>query len=409
MKEDEKQKKKEKITKAKLKLKEMKEKDAKIKELEKQLEEEKKQKEIEKQKRIEFENSLKFEPNPKNKTNWPEKPSILLHQNPFFEQLKESKSVLLCGCGGGYDFFGAIPLYLSLRNSGKKVFLSNLTFSSNIQKMSGKRFPEKGNWCVEINSDSGYENDVTSQYYFPERLVSKWFKENENIDVPIYTLVRSSGPKKHRESYECIINEHQIDAIVLVDNGTDSLMFGDEPLLGSPQEDMTSIAAIYGIKTEIKKILVNIGFGVDSFHGVNHYRYLENVSTIIKQGGFFGAFSLLRETEEAQKMNKIYLACQPYNSIVCSSVTSAVNGDFGDFHHKSTQNRTYGSELFINPIMSLYWCFDLDIAASNIIYLQEIMNCENIYELDDIIRISRSKYFKDGEYIGERFNKKIPH
>jgi hypothetical protein len=196
---------------------------------------------------------------------------------------------------------------------------------------------------------------------------------------------------------------------VLVDNGTDSLMFGDEYALGSPQEDMTSMAAIYGLKTVKTKILVNLGFGVDSFHGVNHFRYLENVSTIIKQGGFFGAFSLLRETKEAQLMNEIYLASQPENSIVCSSVTSAINGDFGNFHHEKTVYRTNYSQLFINPIMSMYWSFDLDTVASNIIFLKEIMDCKDILELNSVIQTSRKKYFKDGEYIGNRPNKIIPH
>ncbi len=35
-----------------------------------------------------------------------------------------------------------------------------------------------------------------------------------------------------------------IDCVILVDGGTDSLMRGDEKQLGTPTEDMTSIAAV---------------------------------------------------------------------------------------------------------------------------------------------------------------------
>jgi hypothetical protein len=41
--------------------------------------------------------TLKFQPNPKPKTDWPSKPTYSITQNPLFEQLKDSKSVLLCG------------------------------------------------------------------------------------------------------------------------------------------------------------------------------------------------------------------------------------------------------------------------------------------------------------------------
>lgn len=181
-------------------------------------------------------------------------------------------------------------------------------------------------------------------------------------------------------------------------------MFGTEERLGSPEEDMTSIAAIYGLKLE-KKYLLNLGFGVDTFHGVNHFRYLENVSKLIKDGGFLGAFSLLKETEEAQKMEKCYLDCQPENSIVTSSVTSAMNGEFGNFHHQATKHRTGNSVLFISPLMSLYWCFKLDHVANNIVYLKDIMDLENYYDVSKKIYQSHQKQVKEGKI---REDKVIP-
>jgi len=229
-------------------------------------------------------------------------------------------------------------------------------------------------------------------------------EKNEGIDVPIYTFPRNVGPAPMREAFQSIIDEKNIDTIILLDNGTDSLMFGTEEYLGSPNEDMTSISAAYGLKIE-KKFLLNLGFGVDTFHGVNHFRYLENVSKLTKDGGFLGAFSLLKETIEAQKMEKCYLECQPQNSIVTSSVTSAFNGEFGNFHHESTKQRTMGSELFISPLMSLYWCFSLDHVAKNIIYLKDIMDLKTNQEVSIKIKESR-EYVKKNNLI--RKDKVIP-
>jgi hypothetical protein len=121
-----------------------------------------------------------------------------------------SSSILKSGCGGGYDFFGALPLYFALRSMNKKVYLSNLTFTANISKMSGKKYPSGKSYGVAVTYDSSFTNDNNSKYYFPERLVSKWFKENENLEVPIYTLERDAGPANHREVYEEIIKEHDV-------------------------------------------------------------------------------------------------------------------------------------------------------------------------------------------------------
>ena len=44
-----------------------------------------------------------------------------------------------------------------------------------------------------------------------------------------------------------------------------------------------------------------------------------------------------------------------HRSIVCNSIASALRGEFGDYQ---STNRTSGTELFINPLMTQYWTFD---------------------------------------------------
>jgi len=142
--------------------------------------------------------------------------------------------------------------------------------------------------------------------------------------------------------------------------GADSLMRGDEPDLGTPQEDIASIAAVDMLEVE-RRFLVCLGFGVDTFHGVSHGCVLENVAALAKKGAFLGAFSLLAGAEEVglcrQAAEFTFSRMPDHVSIVSSSILSAIAGEFGDYH--ATQ-RTEGSELWINPLMGMYWAFSAE-------------------------------------------------
>ena len=52
------------------------------------------------------------------------------------------------------------------------------------------------------------------------------------------------GVRPMRAAYRALVAATDSDAIVLVDGGTDILMRGDEAGLGTPAEDMTSLAAV---------------------------------------------------------------------------------------------------------------------------------------------------------------------
>lgn len=90
-----------------------------------------------------------------------------------------------------------------------------------------------------------------------------------------------------------------IDTVVLIDGGADSLMCGDEAGLGTPQEDMASIIAVNELTVE-RKLLACLGFGVDYFHGVCHAHFLEAVAELTRTNGYLGMFSILGEMLEAQ-------------------------------------------------------------------------------------------------------------
>jgi len=157
---------------------------------------------------------------------------------------------------------------------------------------------------------------------------------------------------------------------------------GDEIGLGTPQEDMSSLFAANAVKGVDRKYLVSIGFGIDAFHGVCHAHFLENVAALIGENAFLGSWSLLREMEEFGLYSEVCeyvtnrMPKQP--SIVNASIISAVNGWFGNQH---ATKRTEGSELFINPLMAIYWAFQLEPVARRNLYLDRIGNTNTYQEL----------------------------
>ena len=148
-----------------------------------------------------------------------------------------------------------------------------------------------------------------------------------------------TGVQGLAEAYQKVVEREKIDTIIVCDGGTDSLMFGNEPGLGTPQEDMTTIAAVNSLKSVNQKFLFCIGLGVDCFHGVVHDSFLENVATLQKQGGYFGSFSLTNDMSEAQKFKEIYLASLPLNSIVSSSILSGIFKKQNNFFKKLQKER----------------------------------------------------------------------
>lgn len=278
---------------------------------------------------------------------------------PLLDRLAPCRRVLLAGAGGGFDVLSAVPLFEALRGRGQEVFLASLSFSS-LKEASGRRLKRSG--AVVVGPTAGGPAD-----YFPEKHLSCWFAERGQ-DVPVYCYPRS-GARNVLGVYEDLVRELDLDALVLVDGGTDILMRGDEPSLGSPAEDLASLAAASMLDLPVR-LVVCLGFGVDAVHhGVCHAYVLEAVADLAAGGGFLGAFSLLPgmpEFEAFAAASEFVNARSAQPSVLTSSVVAAARGHFGD-HHPTA--RTAGSELFLNPLMAMYWAFEADALASRCLYL----------------------------------------
>ena len=299
---------------------------------------------------------------------------------PFFDKLQQAQNILLAGAGGGYDIFCGLPLYFGLRAAGKQVHLANLSFS----------------FLPPLKEQfSPFIQKVTAQTpllidYFPELFLCQWFKQTQKEEVPIYCF-HSMGVKTLVENYRLLVNELSLDTIILVDGGTDSLMKGDEFGLATPEEDISHIAAVNELNIQ-QKILTCLGFGIDHFHGICHAHFLKGVAELIQSGGYLGMFSLVKEMPEVQKYQEasefVFRSMPQHISIVSSSILSAIEGHYGDYH---ATPRTSGSRLWINPLMSIYWCFQLEKVAQRILYLEELKQTANHREVKTVIRTFRNQ------------------
>lgn len=289
----------------------------------------------------------------------------MMNPLPFFKQLEQAKRILISGAGGGFDIFCGLPLYFHLRDQGKEVFLANLTFS-NITTVKGERLTPV---VLEVNANSN-----GSESYFPEKHLCRWF-EKQNEAISLYCFERT-GVVPLAEAYQVIIGHLSVDTVILVDGGTDSLMRGDEAGLGTPSEDILSIASAYQLKLE-RKYLLCLGFGVDAFHGVCHAHFLRAVAELIKEKAFYGAFSLLESMPEVQKykaaMEFVFKNMPESKSIVNSSILLALEGEYG--------NSQQINKAWINPLISLYWAFELNNVAERVLYLEWIIQTQTFADI----------------------------
>jgi hypothetical protein len=307
--------------------------------------------------------------------------------------LKRASRVLLAGAGGGYDIYAGVPLYAALRRAGKDVFLANLSFAY----LGGTNAPLLTPALARVSAETEGSGD-----YFPERCLARFLAARGEPHPFVYAFDKT-GVEPVREAYAHLVERHAIDAIALVDGGTDILMRGDEAGLGTPAEDMVSLAAVSALEGVATRVAFCVGFGIDAFHGVCHAHFLENVAALAQHGAFLGSAALLSSMPEA----RLYLdavehaetQCPRSPSIVNASVASAIEGRFGDYHRTE---RTRSSTLFINPLMSLVWAFDLMGLARRSLYLDTLRETRSIWDVQNAIRS-----FRDGATLRERAV--IPH
>ncbi|MEV7771765.1 DUF1152 domain-containing protein [Kitasatospora sp. NPDC086791] len=286
-----------------------------------------------------------------------------LLQPPLITRLLAAESILIAGAGGGFDVYAGLPIALALRAAGKEVHLANFSFT-HLYGLPLEVWADPD--VAEIRPDTpGPEG------YFPERTLARWLHRHGMPDT--VWAFPSVGVQPLRDGYRALVARLGIDAVLLVDGGTDILMRGDEAGLGTPEEDMASLAAVAGLTEVSERLVACLGFGIDAFHGVNHTLVLENLAALDRAGGYLGAFSIPRDSREGalylDAVEHARAAFPEHPSIVNGSVAAALRGEFGDVRFT---DRTKGSDLFVNPLMAIYFGVTVEALAAEHRYLDRL-------------------------------------
>jgi hypothetical protein len=293
-------------------------------------------------------------------------------QQPISDRLKSANTVLLSGAGGGYDLVGAVPLLVELRALGKTVHLASLTFTDYLS------LPHTSVSATLPNLASVTGLAADAHRYCPEAWLSRWLEEHLGYREPIW-LLDKTGVGPLRSAYEHLASSLTLDALVLVDGGIDVVLRGDETSIGTPGEDLTSLAAIRSLPLPAK-LIACLGMGSELRDGICHEQFLGRVAQLTTAGGYLGAAALCPSVPSGSAYVKAtdYIVQNQVGlrqSHVQHVVRSAAQGAFGPS----------GPDTWLNPLLALYWFFDAAIVADTHLFLSALANTGTALEVSAII------------------------
>jgi len=304
------------------------------------------------------------------------------------------KTVMLCGCGGGFDFVHGLTLYPELRRLGKDVIIGSYSFGDPHEITNAQTiFYDAGVIAKRVTAAS-----IPDSHYGPEVHVCSFLDKQYPTSAPHFVYAyyaRAFTVPLLKRLYQKIIDIHAVDAIVLIDGGSDSLMVGDEEGLGDPIEDAVSVTTVASLDGLREKILINIGLGTDRFNNVSDAASLRAIAELTKLGGFLGSISLEPERSNVQ----FYRDClehifqrQEFRSVLAGAIASAIEGWFGrDDVPPILRPRVRPGQLFLWPLMAMLWGFDIDTVAKRSLIAQWIRECQTVFECHMTLHKERSR------------------
>jgi hypothetical protein len=303
----------------------------------------------------------------------------------FLTQLSDPaiKNVLLCGCGGGFDFVHSLVLYPALRSMGKNIVIGSYSFGNPAEIRGNVRTVYHSGGAVAVRVTAASKPDP---YYCPEVHVCSFLDAQYPDTAPHFVYAyyaRAFAIPTLKPLYEQYVSEHSIDAVVLFDGGSDSLMAGDEEGLGDPAEDAVSVATVAALDNVKLKLLLCIGLGADRFNHVSDASTLRAIAELTEMDGFRGAMSL----EQRHVGLKFYRDCihhiyerQEFQSVIAGSILAAADGHTGDEIPLLLAGRVKPGKLFIWTLMAMLWAFDVETVARRSMMVDWIQHCRTHME-----------------------------
>jgi hypothetical protein len=291
------------------------------------------------------------------------------------DHLGGARRVLLAGCGGGYDILGAVPLAHQLRARGVAVELASLSFSY-LNGLEAARDVEHPNlYAVDARC-------ATERAYCPEAWLAKWL-DGEYGGAHVVWSFEKTGVRPLARAYRALVERLAIDAIVLVDGGIDAVLRGDETSLGTPAEDLTSLAAATCV-ANVPIVLACIGMSAELRDGIAHAQVFERIAELARANAYLGASALVPGTAACdgyvRAVESVFAGqMHQHRSHVHSVVTRSLGGEFG----------AKAPHVWLSPLASMYWFFDARAVARSHVFLEELLATESMWDVVARIEAAR--------------------
>jgi hypothetical protein len=248
----------------------------------------------------------------------------------YIPKVIEAHKILICAIGGGFDIFGAIPIMESL--SDKELILSSFS----LNRLEGAIFDMR-------EPIGGFE-------YFPENI---FIMGGGSLNV-----VGKCGVMELREYYKELIDRHEIEYIITVDCGVDSLMVGDERYMGTILEECVNLAALKDFGIPMMHICVGMGTEVEE--RISTKVVMENIRELMKSGYYYGVSGLVKGESSYESYKERYMVVNKIDGHKKSHIHPRIIGSVEGMEYvRGDKTLMESSEgVLVEPIMSLYWFFD---------------------------------------------------
>lgn len=309
------------------------------------------------------------------------------------------KTVFITGCGGGFDFVHSMTVIPILRQHGKQVVIGSNSFGLPHIIEGGQLYWESSTRsqprCAVYRVDGSCKGP---EYYAPEvglcNCLDALYPDTAPHWVYAY-YARSMTVPDMKELYECIVEDHEVDAVLAIDGGSDSLMKGDEKGLGDPVEDATTLSSIALIDKPrvLSKTLVCIGVGCDRFNGVSDSSTLRAIAELTRTGAFLGCAALSPPVVSLyERVIKHQERIASFNSVIANAIVAAGQGAFGSQHvPESLRERVMPGQLYLWPFMAMHFGFDIQGVVDRSLMCPLLEPARTVEEQHMALRIFRQR------------------
>lgn len=286
-------------------------------------------------------------------------------------------TVILAGCGGGYDIFGCIPLFYSLTKVDK--ILTNLSFTSTevLDNLAGLNHVTKLLKGLYLIPPGTYAEEC---YYFPE------YELANKLNHDIYIIHNSITIQEMISCYEYLIKYRSpgIEKVYLIDGGCDLLLSGNETELATPVEDMMHLKAIDTLPIK-EKYVCAIGLNVDCGDGVIEAELVQRLKYLEDQGIIIEREIWSLDDSNVQKYYQITKSCNLKNTVVHSYIICALNDQYGLITPKHLIHKIKNTTVNVGTLTKTFVKLDLDKLVRIISYFDDLDITMDFEQIDQVI------------------------